>query len=139
MGTNQLGIDAPDPDLGESEKQGDATLRTNKMAITREIFDTFMLGSRIATLTDSGWKVANLLSWRLDHFSAIATRGCMTGLQICLERLESVGELQIIEPSLAVDRLILEMGLEDLANASPMTIEDRTIDEVDRVQVRDNI
>lgn len=40
--------------------------------------------------------------------------------------------------SLAVDRLILEIGLEDLANASPMTIEDRTIDEVDRVQVRDD-
>lgn len=35
--------------------------------------------------------------------------------------------------SLVVERLIQEGGLEDLANANLMTIENRTIDEVDRV------
>lgn len=35
--------------------------------------------------------------------------------------------------SLVVERLVLDGGLEDLANANLMTIEDRTIEQVDRV------
>lgn len=49
-----------------------------------------------------------------------------------MDRAPSVSTAEEIA-SLVVERLIQGGGLEDLANASLMTIEDRTIDQVDRV------